>query len=53
MSAEDIKRLKRIITKSIISPRSVNEIKKTFIEAGFIDSKGRVKYPYKEIFIDR
>ena len=52
MSADDIKRLDKILTSRIKNPRPIHEVKKTFVAAGFIDYKGRVKNPYKSIFID-
>ena len=42
-----------IIKDAIKHPRSKNEIKKTFMEAGIIDGNGDLKYPYKNIKISK
>ena len=40
-----------IIKDAIKHPRSKDEIKKTFMEAGIIDAVGELKWPYKNIKI--
>lgn len=44
-------KLLAIIRDAIKHKRSKDEIKKTFMEAGIIDGKGDLKYPYKNIKI--
>jgi len=39
------------IKDAIKHPRSKDEIKKTFMDAGIIDEKGELKWPYKNIKI--
>ena len=41
----------KIIKDAIKHPRTKDEIKKTFMEAGIIDGKGDLKNPYKNIKI--
>ena len=40
-----------IIKDAIKHPRSKDEIKKTFMEAGIIDGAGDLRWPYKNIKI--
>jgi len=40
-----------IIKDAIKHPRSKDEIKKTFMEAGIITKTGNLRYPYKNIKI--
>jgi len=51
MSAEDTKRLQDLVQAVLDEPRSREEIKRTFMDAGIIDKSGHLKDPYKGIYI--
>ncbi len=50
MSADEIKKLKLIAEKTRKEARTKQEIHDTFLSAGIVDSKGKLKHPYKSIF---
>lgn len=51
MNSEDIKRLQELAKQIQKENRSKKEIKATFQAAGIIDKDGKLKSPYKNIFI--
>ena len=51
MSTDDTKRIKRLVKNAIKEKRSKQEITATFQAAGIIDKNGKLKNPYKKIFI--
>ena len=51
MSSEDAKRILGHIKKAQTIPRSKKEIIATFLSAGIIDKNGKLKDPYKDIYI--
>jgi hypothetical protein len=51
MSTEETIRIKRLITAAIEEERSKEEVFEIFIDAGIITKKGKLRAPYKEIYI--
>jgi len=51
MSTEETIRIKKLITEAIDEERSKEEVIDIFIDAGILTKKGKLKAPYKEIFI--
>lgn len=51
MSSDDTKRIKRLVKNAIKEKRSKEEITATFQAAGIIDKNGKLRNPYKEIYI--
>jgi len=51
MNKDDIIRISKLLQRALDNPRSKKEITKTFTDAGIIDKKGNLRYPYKNIYI--
>lgn len=53
MTREEQKRIKDLAVKALKENRSKEEILETLQNAGIIDKAGRVKSPYKEVFVKK
>ena len=51
MSSDDTKRIQQLVKNAIKEKRSKEEITATFQAAGIIDKNGKLRNPYKEIYI--
>lgn len=53
MSTDDFKRLNDIFSARLKKQPSIKEVRKAFEEAGFLNKKGKVKEPYKQVFLEK